>query len=130
MSVLDFLKENDDEYMTGYYYEKAPKPGQMQAPPQKFHYAKATARQRIFGTVMTNLRLDTERYTVRTCDDCGFKIGGYVSTQSGLFWLIEEVTHDEQTDGNEEALLMWKEAVKTEFVLRMRRVDNPWGIGA
>lgn len=130
MSVLDFLKERDDEPMTGYYYTKAPKPGTVQETGRvTFHYSKATARQQRFGTVITNVRLDSEIYTIRTCDDCGFKIGGYVFTQNGLFWIIEEIHHDEQTKGNEEALLLWRSAVKTEFILRLRRIDNPWGIG-
>ena len=78
---------------------------------------------------MQNMRLDSERYSIKTCDDCGFKINGYISTQNGLFWVIEDIIHDEQTAGNEEALLQWKTAVKTEFVIRLRRVDNPFEIG-
>ena len=130
MSVLDFMKPHDDEYMTGYYWEKAPRPDQVQEQGrQTFHYSKTSARQRTFNTVMQNMRLDTERYTIKTCDDCGFKANGYISTQNGLFWVIEEVMHAEQTAGNEEALLAWKNAVKTEFIIRLRRIDNPWGIG-
>lgn len=116
--------------MTGYYWDKSPRPNQTQEQGrQTFYYAKASAHQRTFNTVMQNMRLDTERYTIKTCDDCGFKVNGYISTQNGLFWVIEEVIHDEQTNGNEEALLTWKTALKTEFIIRLRRVDNPWGIG-
>lgn len=134
MSVLDFLKEKDDEYMTGYYYDKAPNPKhtaeqQAEELPHKFHYSKASAKERQFNTVMQNMRLDSERYSIKTCDDCGFKINGYISTQNGLFWTIEDIVHDEQTAGNEESLLLWKNAVKTEFILRLRRVNNPWGVG-
>lgn len=130
MSVLDLLKPHDDEYMTGYYWEKAPRPDQIQEQGrQTFRYSKTSAKQRTFNTVLQNMRLDTERYTIKTYDDCGFKVNGYISTQNGLFWIIEEIIHDEQSAGNEEALLAWKHAIKTEFIIRLRRVDNPWGIG-
>lgn len=133
MSVLDFLKPHDDEYMTGYYYENRPNPTHTPAQQahedgQKFHYAKATGKQKRYFTLM-NIRADSETYTIRTCDDCHFKNGGYISTQNGLFWCIDEIVHEEQTAGNEEALLLWTNAVKTEFIIRMTRVDNPWGIG-
>lgn len=130
MGALDFFKPRDDEYMTGYYWDKKPQKGAvMENGRQTFHYSKASAKEKQFNTVMQNMRLDSERYSIKTCDDCGFKVNGYISTQNGLFWTIEDIIHDEQTAGNEEALLMWKNAVKTEFILRLRRVQNPWGIG-
>ena len=134
MSVLDFLKERDDEYMTGYYYAYKPNPTHTQAQQfqeqrQVFHYARVTATEKRFNTVLSNLRADTERYTIKTCDDVGFKVGGYVSTQNGSFWKIEDLTHEEQTEENKEALLLFKRSIKTEFVLRLLKVDNPWGVG-
>lgn len=134
MSVLDFLKEHDEEYMTGFYYAYKPDPTHSIEQKQEegakvFRYSKAEGRRRIFDNVLVNMRSDTERYVIKTCDDCGFKIGGYVSTQNGLFWTVEDITCEEQTKGNEETLTMWRRAIKTEFILRLRRVDNPWGIG-
>jgi hypothetical protein len=130
MSFLDFFKPHDDEYMTGYYWDKRPTPNvYREEGRQTFRYSKASAKEKQFNTVMQNMRLDSERYSIKTCDDCGFKINGYISTQNGLFWVIEDIIHDEQTAGNEEALLQWKSAVKTEFVIRLRRVDNPFEIG-
>lgn len=134
MSVLDFLKAHDDEFMTGYYYDYKPDPRhtfaqQQQEGKHEFHYSKVTGKERRFSTVLTNVRADTERYTIKTCDNVGFKIGGYVSTQNGDFWKIEDFVHDEQTEGNEESLLLFKQAVKSEYILRLLKVENPWGIG-
>ncbi|MBQ8394501.1 MAG: hypothetical protein IJX49_02895 [Clostridia bacterium] len=130
MSVLDFMKERSNEFMTGFYWDKCPKPTQIQTEGrQTFHYAKASPRQRQFGTVLQNMRLDSHYYTIKTYDDCGFKVNGYVSTQDGNFWCIEAITHDEQTAEDEESLLLWESAVKTEYILRLRSVQNPWGIG-
>ena len=134
MSVLDFLKESDDEFMTGYYYDFKPDPRhtyaqQLQEGRWEFKYSKVSGQERRFNTVQSHVRADSERYTIQTCDNVGFKIGGYVSTQNGKLWKIEDFVKDEQTDGNEEVLLLFKESVKTEYVLRLIKVENPWGIG-
>lgn len=130
MSVLDFLKPSDDEFMTAYYWEHIPKPNERREEGrQTFRYSKVTGSENRFNTVATNVRLDTLTYRIRTCDDCGFKIGGVVSTQNGEFWMIESVMRDEQTQGNEEALLFWKSGVKNEYILYLRSLDNPWSIG-
>lgn len=130
MSMFDFFKPGDDEFMTGYYWDKRPSPDKPMLEGRKtFRYSKAAAREKQYNTVLQNMRLDSERYSIKTCDDCGFKINGYISTQNGLFWTIEDIVMDEQPTGYEEALLQWKSAIKTEFVIRLRRVDNPWEIG-
>jgi hypothetical protein len=128
--MFDFFKDRSDEFMTGYYWVKYPSPTVHQEEEGRisFNYSKAAARQKTYNTELQNLRLDTERYSIKTCDDCGFKIGGYVSTQNGAFWIIEDIVADEQTTETEEALLMWKESEKTERVIRLRRYQNPWEI--
>lgn len=133
MSVLNFLKLRDDEYMTGYYYDFKPDPThtieeQLEEGRKVFRYSKAENQRKNYDTFM-NMRSDSATYAIKTSDDCGFKIGGYVSTQNGLFWIIQEIILDEQVDGNEEAFMMWKKPIKTEFLLRLSRVDNPWEIG-
>jgi hypothetical protein len=129
MSVLDFMRNHSEEYMTGFYWDKCPKPTQDPSNGrQEFPYSKASPRQKQFATVMQNMRLDSHYYTIKTHEDCGFKVNGYVSTQDGEFWVIEAITHDEQTAEDEESLLLWKKAVRTEYVLRLRNVQNPWGI--
>lgn len=134
MSVLDFLKESDDEFMTGYYYNYKPDPRHTFEQKQEegrevFKYSQVSGQEKRFSTLLTNVRADTERYAIKTCDDVGFKIGGYVSTQNGGFWKIEDFICDEQTQGYEEALLLFRQSIKKEFVLRLIKVENPWGIG-
>lgn len=130
MSFLDFLKPSDDEFMTAYYWDKVPKPTERREEGrQTFRYSKVTGSENRFNTVVANMRLDSLTYRIRTCDDCNFKIGGVVSTQNGEFWMIETVTRDEQMEGNEEALLTWKTAVRNECILSLRSLDNPWGFG-
>lgn len=126
MDVLDFLVKKDKETMTAFYYPKNPRSIEDGRIP--FAYERVDHRRINFATITPNLRSDEETYTIRTNDDCGFKIGKYVSTQDGCMWVIREIMHDEQAQGSEEALLYFKKVVDSVFTIRMVRAENPWGI--
>lgn len=130
MDILDLLNPRNEYYFTGYYYPRKPKPTE---PPDlgrvTFSYRQVNPYSRTFATVMNTVRLDTETYAIRTNEDCGFKNKGFISTQDGKFWVIDEIIHDEQVPGTEEALRLFKNVVQSEYIMRLVKMDNPWGIG-
>lgn len=130
MDFLDLLNPKTDYYLTGYYYAKKPKPAD---PPDigriTFAYRQINPYSRAFGTVLDNIRLDSETYAIKTNEDCGFKINGFISIQDGSFWTIAEIVHNEQIPGAEEALRLFKSPVQSEYLIRLIRMDNPWEIG-
>lgn len=127
MGLLDFLTPKDDEYMTGYYYERrpvAPEDGCV-----KFRYSRLDPYARTFDTVLGQMRLDRETYSLKTRSALDWKVKGYVSTQNGLFFQITEILTDTQPKGTEETLRLFKKAPETEYTIRMVKADNPWELG-
>jgi hypothetical protein len=126
MDMLDLLNPKNDYYFTGYYYPhypSTPEDGRV-----TFNYRQINPYSRAFATVMNTVRLDAETYAIRTNEDCGFEIKGYISTQDGKFWLIEEIIHNEQVPGAEEALRLFKSVVQSEYLMRLVKMDNPWEV--
>ena len=127
MDFLDLLNPKTEYYLTGYYYPyypSTPEDGRV-----TFNYKQVNPYSRAFGTVLDNVRLDNETYALKTNEDCGFKIKGFISTQDGAFWSIAEIVHNEQVPGAEEALRFFKTVVQSEYLIRLIRADNPWEIG-
>ena len=127
MGILNFLTPKDDEYMTGYYYERRPKSpddGRM-----KFRYSRLDPYSRVFDTALGQMRLDRETYSLKTRTSLPWKVKGYISAQNGKFFQIAEVLENEQPRGSEDVLRMFKRAPETEYTIRLVCVDNPWGIG-
>ncbi|MCX4384280.1 MAG: hypothetical protein OSJ39_00605 [Clostridia bacterium] len=127
MGILNFLTPKDDEYMTGYYYERRPKSpddGRM-----KFRYSRLDPYSRVFDTALGQMRLDRETYSLKTRTSLPWKVKGYISAQNGKFFQIAEVLENDQPRGSEEVLRLFKSAPETEYTIRLVCVDNPWGIG-
>lgn len=127
MGILNFLTPKDDEYMTGYYYERRPKSpddGRM-----KFRYSRLDPYSRVFDTALGQMRLDRETYSLKTRTSLPWKVKGYISAQNGKFFQIAEVLENEQPRGSEDVLRLFKRAPETEYTIRLVCVDNPWGIG-
>ncbi len=127
MGILDFLTPKDDEYMTGYYYERRPKSpddGRM-----KFRYSRLDPYSRVFDTALGQMRLDRETYSLKTRTSLPWKVKGYISAQNGKFFQIAEVLKNDQPRGSEEVLRLFKSAPETEYTIRLVCMDNPWGIG-
>lgn len=127
MGILNFLTPKDDEYMTGYYYERRPKSpddGRM-----KFRYSRLDPYSRVFDTALGQMRLDRETYSLKTRTSLPWKVKGYISAQNGKFFQIAEVLENDQPRGSEEVLRLFKRAPETEYTIRLVCMDNPWGIG-
>lgn len=127
MGILNFLTPKDDEYMTGYYYERrpaSPDDGRM-----KFRYSRLDPYSRVFDTALGQMRLDRETYSLKTRTSLPWKVKGYISAQNGKFFQITEVLENDQPRRSEEVLRLFKRAPETEYTIRLVCVDNPWGIG-
>lgn len=126
MDYIDFLVDTTDEYLTGYFYKKRP----VSAEDGKitFKYKQLDPNSRVFGKVLGEVRADRANYAIKTNDQCGFNIGGYIVTQNGLIWQITEVvTNEEVKDGND--VLRWfKRAKNAECSVRMVQIDNLYPI--
>lgn len=121
------ISSKDDEFMTGYYYERrtvSPEDGRA-----IFKYSRLDPYSRAFDTQLGQMRIDRETYSLKTKTGLNWKVNGYISTQNGKFFQIVEVLTNEQPKGSEDVLRLFKRAVETEYTIRLIKVDNPWGIG-
>ena len=121
------ISSKDDEFMTGYYYERrtvSPEDGRA-----IFKYSRLDPYSRVFDTQLGQMRIDRETYSLKTNTGLNWKVNGYISTQNGKFFQIVEVLTNEQPKGSEDVLRLFKRAVETEYTIRLIKVDNPWGIG-
>ncbi len=126
-ALLNFLAPKDDEYLTGYYYERrtrSPEDGRM-----KFRYSRLDPYSRVYDTALGQMRLDRETYSLKTRADLPWRVNGYISAQDGRFYQIVEILEDNQPRGFEEVLRLFKRAPEAEYVIRLMKADNPWGIG-
>ena len=121
------ISSKDDEFMTGYYYERRPvSPEDGRA---VFRYSRLDPYSRVFDTQLGQMRIDRETSSLKTKTNLDWKVKGYISTQNGKFFQIVEVLTNEQPKGSEDVLRLFKRAVETEYTIRLIKVDNPWGIG-
>lgn len=127
MGILDFLAQKDDEFMTGYYYERRPTDASVER--KVFRYSRLDPYSRVFDTALGQMRLDRETYSLKTRTDCGWKIKGYISTQDGRFFQIVDFLEDTQPKDSEEVLRLFKRAPQREFTIRLVAVENPMGVG-
>ena len=122
--ILDMEKPVDENYLEGNYYVRKPKTLTDHA--VIFTYAMIDPSTKDYGKIMGNLRADMSSCAIRTNDDCGWRVNGYVVTQDGEFWQIEGVRKDIQNEDNKEALRVVVQPANTDFVLRLIAVENPW----
>lgn len=127
MGILTFLTPKDDEFMTGYYYERRPvSPDDGRT---IFQYSRLDPYSKTFDTQIGQMRIDRETYSLKTKTNLKWKVKGYISTQNGNFFQIVEVLANDQPKSAEEVLRLFKCSVQTEYTIRLIKVDNPWGIG-
>lgn len=126
MDFLDLLDPRDDYYFTGYYYPKRPQ--NADDGKEIFRYRQVNPYSRRFAKILDNIRSDEEICTLKTEDECDFRIKGYISTQDGKFWQIKNIDHSEQTRGTEETVRILKTSPHVEINMLLIRVYNPWEI--
>ena len=126
MDFIDFMVDSSDEYLTGTYYARRPK--SYEDVGINFSYKQLDPNSKRFGKVLGDVRADIANYAIATNDHCGFKIGGYIVTQNGLYWQITEIVTNEEVKGKSDVLRWFTTAENSEQSLRMIQVDNIYDI--
>lgn len=126
MDLLDILRLKDTEYLTGTYYARQPLSPEDSG--VEFSYEQLNPKSKTYAKLINNLEEPSSVTAIRTDDDCGFEINGYIATQDGELWIVQEVLKNVQNDNTKEALRLLTETVQTEYVIRLLKVENPWGI--
>lgn len=127
MDFLDMINPRDDFFFTGFYYERMPKT--QDDGREVFNYRHINPYSRTFAMMMSAVQNDEQVTAIKTHDDLKWRTKGYVSTQNGQMWIIDQVIMDEQIPGYEQSARITKTPASTEYILRLVRVENPWGIG-
>ena len=128
MDFIDFLVDSSDEYLTGTFYKQRPKSkadGGI-----NFTYTQLDPNSKVFGKILGEIRADRASYAIKTNDQCGFNIAGYIVTQNGLIWQITEVVTNEQTKSPNDVLRWFKTAQNAECSMRMIQVDDLYDINS
>ena len=109
---IDMLSIHDHDFLEGNYYPKKPKS-------PKDHSI-------LFDYEMVDENAVSYAKTIRTHEDIGWKIKGYVVTQDDLCWQIVDFRKILMPESNREALRVVKQSSQTEFIIRLIAVENPW----
>jgi hypothetical protein len=124
--ILILLNTSVDEVLTGTYYPVIPKI--MGDGGETFQYDIVNESDRTYSRMLEVVKNETSMCTIKTNDECGFKINGYVATQDGAFWQIQGVVKHLVNKNSKQALRLLKETAETEYVVRLIEVPNPWGL--
>ena len=126
MDFLDLLAVSDDEVLSGTYYNRRPKTTEDVG--VDFKYDIVDEKNESYSKVLDAIETVKSIQTIKTNDECGFKIKGYVVTQTGEMWQITSIVKRLIKPENKQALRVLKKTIETEYVLRLIEVENPWGL--
>lgn len=119
MDALDFLKPRVNYPYTGSYRRY------KHDAPQYFDYKEQDYPSKAFGEVINNLITTRRGLVIRTMWDCGFVPEGFVVTQDGRMWTIEQV---QDVNNNNEAVRFLQNNPKPEFIIVLIGVNNEKGV--
>ena len=122
--LLNFLRVEDEEVLSGTYYKRLP-----ESPIDNgvsFEYDIVNEKDKRYSTIIGNIRADGATCTIKTNDNCGFKINGYIATQDGSFWQIAGVGKHLVKPDSKQVLRLFRESAETEYVISFIEVENPW----
>lgn len=126
MDFIDMLVDKSDKKLTGYFYKFRPKnadDGKIE-----FSYKQLDPNSRVFDKFLGNIRADSARYAIKTNENCGFNIGGYIVTQNGEFWEITEVVTNEEEKTTQNALHWFKKVSNAETSVRMIKINDLYDV--
>ena len=126
---LDLLKIRDKEVFRGTYYKTLPdNDGSKFTEGETFSYDEVDPKDKRYTKLLDNLEAFTESKTIKTDDFCGFEINGYVVTQEGELYIIANILKTQGANNTKESLRILNQSVMVEYVLRLIKKDNPWGL--
>lgn len=127
--ILDILNPKQQYTGKGNYYNRrpiAPDDGAI-----SFNYEYVNPYSATYQTLWGNVQSSDGIVTIRTNDQLNFFIReesgefGWAVLQDGKSYIIEEVAKDYQK-ANRQVLRLFGTPVSTDYLLRLKRVDNPW----
>lgn len=127
MSLLDFLKDKSEEYLSANYYPTLPRTPNL-AQPRPFNYGIVNESDKSYAKLLDQLQTTMKTMTIHTDDNRGFKIDGYVATQDGSLWVIAGLVESLVNENTKQALRFAKKTIQTRYILRLIGVDNPMGL--
>lgn len=131
MDLLDILEGRYEHTFAGRYYAKIPsaRTNVTQAGPEYFDYSHVDPTEYHYTQLLGNLiTTDAASCTVKTKTPIEFAVNKHVALQDGRLYLITSVTVD-YSKSQKEAARVRIFPVGTEKVLRLREVEDPWGLG-
>lgn len=128
MDILsEFCSRKSEEVLSGKYYKFYPK--SYSDNPIKFNYDILDPETKEYKNLMTNLiTTDGGKLAIKTRASIDFMIKGYVLTQDGKMWQIDQSTENPINEQSKGALRFFVDTAQTERHLRLLRVDNPMDI--
>lgn len=122
---LDLFNPRGRFTATATYYHDRPDGPEMSG--QKFHYEYVNAYSKSYQRLFANVRADAGETAIRTDEFCDFRVNGYVVTQDGKEFRIQQVERD-YTATPKQVMRLLGVPVSVHYLLRLIEVSNPWGI--
>ena len=120
MDGLDFLRpRSGNDVYTGVYRKYKDDPGEV------FEYEELDMPTRSFGSLTTNLIVNQRATRIKTTMAIPFEVEGFVTTQNGQLWQIEQIMNDCK---NSQALRWFGASPVCEKTITLIGVDNPRGL--
>ena len=119
MDALDLLKPREKYVLTGGYRNNKDERALY------FDYQVVNAQSANFSSVINDLIAMKEGLVIKTMWDCGFAVGGLITTHDGKLW---EITQIQMDNGNSESLRYFNKAPTAEFVIALIGVMNERGL--
>lgn len=127
--LMAFLRHRGDEVLKGTYYIRRPKTTDDAGIP--FGYSIIDESDRSIATLLNNIETARTIQTIKTDDDLPLPENtpfGYVVTQSEELWMIDGYITKILVEENKQALRLLKKTNQTAQIMRLSKVQNPWGL--
>ena len=127
--LMAFLRHRGDEVLKGTYYTRRPKTTDDAGIP--FGYSIIDESDRSIATLLNNIETARTIQTIKTDDDLPLPENtpfGYVVTQSEELWMIDGYITKVLVEENKQALRLLKKTNQTAQIMRLSKVQNPWGL--
>lgn len=124
--ILDVFNPRHRFTLTGKYYED--RPISTDAGGEEFNFEYVNPYSNTWRSLFANIQANVGETAIRTDDQLSFTPGkGVVILNDGKAYLIEEKSTDYQA-APKQTFRVLPTPVGTEYVLRVKVIENPWGI--
>lgn len=119
MDITDFLAHNrKEEYLSGYY--RSSESGE----PIYFEYGIENERSLAYQTLFNGILNSASKLIIRSSWHIGFAINGFISTQDGKLWQINDIM-SVISKRNKNANRILSRNPSEEYVMSLTEVQNP-----